>query len=286
MRKLKISVIVPTFNDADSLQICLDALRDQTLPHSTYEVIIVNNSESPLDLKKEFDGYVFVNQAKPGSYSARNKGLEIASADVIAFTDADCVPEPDWLECALLEMERNAVDRIAGHVELFFKSKNKTAVECYESMFAFNQKHNATLGVSVTANLIARREVFLAVGLFDENSFSGGDTEWNERATKAGFSLRYCPNVKVRHPSRHTWGQLKKKVERTMGGIAVRKPSYSLSFFRSICPPYKTFKSVLKANKFGFSEVMLIFFIAYRVKILRFLCLRQLRSGASTPSRS
>jgi len=73
MRKLKISVIVPTFNDADSLQICLDALRDQTLPHSTYEVIIVNNSESPLDLKKEFDGYVFVNQAKPVSVFIQDK---------------------------------------------------------------------------------------------------------------------------------------------------------------------------------------------------------------------
>lgn len=51
---------------------------------------------------ERFDGRVVcVREARPGSYAARNAGLHVARGDVYAFTDADCIPTPDWLTTGL-----------------------------------------------------------------------------------------------------------------------------------------------------------------------------------------
>ena len=98
-----VSVIIPVFNDNESLRLCLAAIAQQTYPQARYEVIVVDNNsqESTTQVVDEFEGVVLVKEPQPGSYIARNRGLLSAQGSAIAFTDADCVPALTWLEAGV-----------------------------------------------------------------------------------------------------------------------------------------------------------------------------------------
>src|ERR1041384_5139232 len=93
-----VSVIVPVWNDAERLGHCLHALEKQTYPAESYEVIVVDNgsTDSVACLVAAYGRARLVSEQRPGSYAARNTGLNLARGQVIAFTDADCLPAPDW----------------------------------------------------------------------------------------------------------------------------------------------------------------------------------------------
>ncbi len=95
----RVSVVVPVYNGADQIGHCIEALRQQTLPADSYEIIIVNNA-SVDDTEKIIKRYPvrLLYEAKRGPAAARNTGIRAADADLIAFTDADCIPHEDWLE--------------------------------------------------------------------------------------------------------------------------------------------------------------------------------------------
>ncbi len=215
-----VSVIIPTYRDWVGLQHCLLALAQQHYPPDGFEVLAVNNApdeEPPTSLV--WTGQVrLLSEPKPGSYAARNRGIGVARGGVLVFLDADCLPEPDWLGAALACMENQGADLVAGHIALTYKSARLTPAECYEKAFAFRQARNVERGVAVTANLIVRREVFDAVGVFNEQMMSGGDFEWTRRATSAGFKLVYCPDAVVRHPARNTLASLAQKARRVSAG--------------------------------------------------------------------
>jgi len=95
-----ISAIIPVYNDSIRLRTCLQALEEQTYPKGAYEVIVVDNGsdESIEPIVAEFNQAKASYEPHPQSYAARNKGLSLARGGVIAFTDSDCIPAPDWIE--------------------------------------------------------------------------------------------------------------------------------------------------------------------------------------------
>src|SRR5690554_507045 len=215
-----VSVIIPTYRDWVGLQHCLLALAQQHYPPECFEVLAVNNApdEGPPTSLVWPEHVRLLSEFTPGSYAARNCGIAEARGEVLAFLDADCSPDPAWLESALTCMETHGADLVAGHIQLTYQSSKLTPSECYEKAFAFRQAQNVERGVAVTANLIVRREVFDAVGVFNEQMMSGGDFEFTRRATSAGFKLVYCPEAVVRHPARHTLASLAQKARRVSAG--------------------------------------------------------------------
>lgn len=215
-----VTVILPAYHDWAGVKACLDGLGRQRLLAERFEVLLVNNAPDdavPLGLRLP-DNSRLLTEAKSGSYAARNCGVAEARGEVLAFLDADCSPDPAWLESALTCMEMHGADLVAGHIQLTYQSSKLTPAECYEQAFAFRQAQNVERGAAVTANLIVRREVFDAVGVFNEQMMSGGDFEFTRRATSAGFKLVYCPEAVVRHPARHTFASLAQKARRVSAG--------------------------------------------------------------------
>src|SRR5665213_2521504 len=107
---MEVSVIVPVFNHKAELKRCIAALAAQTFPRDRFEVIIVDNGPADgsavrLDelaaALSEFPHAQALQQPLPGSYAARNLGLSVATGDILAFTDDDCIPQPDWLACGV-----------------------------------------------------------------------------------------------------------------------------------------------------------------------------------------
>ncbi|NET33469.1 MAG: glycosyltransferase [Cyanothece sp. SIO1E1] len=219
-----VSVIIPVFNDAERLQTCLHALEHQTYSQNLYEVIVVDNA-STIDIKgivSQFKQARFAYEGHPGSYAARNQGIALARGDVLAFTDADCIPAQNWIEQGVNRfMHTPNCGLVAGVIALFFQqAAHPTAVELYDSIkIGFPQQQFVEESrYGATANLFTSRAVFEAVGLFNHSLKSSGDREWGQRVFAAGYQQIYAEDVCVAHPARATWAQLRKKVIRIMGG--------------------------------------------------------------------
>lgn len=96
---MKISVVVPTYQEARAIEPFLAQFERQTLPRSDFEIIIVDGGsrDGTGELASTRADAVIV-QTSPGIGGARNDGVRIAHADLIATTDADCRLPPTWLE--------------------------------------------------------------------------------------------------------------------------------------------------------------------------------------------
>ncbi|MFY1645005.1 glycosyltransferase, partial [Methanoculleus bourgensis] len=94
-----ISVVVPTYNEEQNIERCLESLADQTVPRETYEVIVVdgNSKDRTRELAEPLADSVFIQKSKRVG-GARNDGAMAASGEVVATTDADCILPRDWVE--------------------------------------------------------------------------------------------------------------------------------------------------------------------------------------------
>jgi len=219
-----VSVIIPVFNDAAHLRLCLAALAKQSYDDARYDVLVVDNgsTEDIQAVVSEYENVRYCLERTPGSYAARNTGIKQTSSKIIAFTDADCVPSSDWLENgvqAFLTTENCGL--IAGHVDLFFQNITRpTSVELYDAIkIGFPQERFVNEShYGATANVFTSREVIEQVGPFNASLKSSGDREWGQRVFAAGYTLAYAPTARVSHPARNTWRQLRKKVVRVIGG--------------------------------------------------------------------
>ncbi len=218
-----VSIVIPVFNQGESLERCLRALEAQTYPHNRFEVVVVDNgSTSPVaEMVESFPFARCIREPKSGSYAARNRGILASRADVLAFTDADCLPTATWLERGVDTIRRlPRAGLVGGRIALeFCEGQRRTAAELFESIFGFPQEQYIGWGFAATANLFTTRDTFDRVGLFDEQLMSGGDQKWGNRVKQQGLKQQYADDVCVVHPARSTLGQLIQKTIRVAGGL-------------------------------------------------------------------
>lgn len=232
-----LSIIIPVYNDAESLKICLRAVSKQTYLQNNFEVIIVNNGLDKLENLNEL-GLIknlrINSEPKQSQFAARNNGVKSATGNILVFTDADCVPESQWLEegvkCLL---SQKGCGIVGGAVHFLFEEDSPNIIELYDSLFFLQQKRYVEeIGFAVTANLFTFKEIFNECGLFDERLKSGGDGEWGKRVYGSGYQVLYAPNAAVCHPARSNLSILLKKIRRVTGGKYIRENRASESVYR------------------------------------------------------
>lgn len=212
-----VSVIIPHYNDPVRLDRCLTALAAQDFPADQVEIVVADNG-SPLppgELERIVAGRARIVIAhEKGAGPARNTGVAASNGRVLAFTDADCLPEPGWISAGLAALDR--ADFAGGHMVVMIERNDgapRTGAEAFETVFAFNNRQYVEeKGFSVTANLFCERRVFDAVGPF-RNGVSE-DLDWCVRARQAGYSITYAADATVAHPARADWPQLLHKWKR------------------------------------------------------------------------
>jgi GT2 family glycosyltransferase len=218
-----VSVVIPVKNGAAALPTCLSAVAAQR-DVSDVEVIVVDNGSGDDTVGVAQAHPVVsrvVSEERPGSYAARNAGLAVARASVLAFTDADCTPEPTWLAAALTALDATGVDLVGGGISMR-ASTHPSLWERYDRAVYLRQKDVVTKsGWAVTANLVVRRAVFDAVGDFDATLLSGGDREFCLRAGRAGFRIVYAPDAVVGHEPRKSAREIWQLNRRIGAGFAV-----------------------------------------------------------------
>lgn len=216
-----ISIVITVKDDAVRLKSCLEALGRQTVGAGAFEAIVVDNgsTDRPERTAALFPFVRLAREEKIGVSAGRNKGLSLVRGGIVAFTDADCLPEPDWLERGRAALAVPGADMVAGRVEVFPRNPGRpSALELFDMAHAFDQKlFVERWHFGATANVLMRRAVVEAVGGFDETIPNyGEDLDLGQRIWKAGFSIRYVPEAVVRHPARFEPAVFRNRIERTM----------------------------------------------------------------------
>lgn len=179
--RIRVSVVVPTCGRPALLARCLAALERQTLPRPEYEIIVIEDGR------------------RDGPATARNRGWRKAQAPIVAFTDDDCVPAPDWLERALAAFSEGAdvvCGRIVMPVPAMPTDYERDAQGLERSEF-------------VTANCVCRRSCLERVGGFDEHFKLAWreDSDLHFRLLAQGARIVHEPRAIVVHPVRPApWG--------------------------------------------------------------------------------
>ena len=213
----KISVVIPHLNDAERLAVCLRSLAAQRLAPGRFEVLVVDNgsADPPAALVGSFPGMRLVAESTPGPGPARNHGIALARAPLVAFLDSDCIAEPDWLPALLAGFADPDCGILGGAVTIFALDPDRpNLAEAFDLVYGIRQEWTiARHGFAATANLAMRRTVFEAVGPFAGLSISE-DMEWGMRARAKGFPTRFAPAAVVRHPARRSMADLRRQWDR------------------------------------------------------------------------
>ncbi len=211
----RVSVIVPHYRDLQGLDLCLAALATQTLSAADFEIIVADNAspEGEPAVQAAIAGRArMVTVAEKGAGPARNGGVAASRGEILAFTDSDCIPEPDWLAQGLRALAE--ADFVGGAMKVLVGDPARmTQAEAFESVFAFdNRTYVARKGFTVTANLFCPRALFEKVGGFKVGVSE--DMEWSHRARDLGYRIGYAEAAVVGHPARRTWLELQRKWRR------------------------------------------------------------------------
>lgn len=210
------AVIIPHYNDVARLARCLERLMAADTD-GTEIVVVDNGSTQPMEaLRAAHPAVRFITEPQKGAAVARNRGVRETTAPWLFFLDADCLPAPDWLAVARTHAAGGeaGADIIGGRVDVFDETPPpRSGAQAFETVFAFHCRDYVTRkGFSVTANMLTRRDVFLATGDFVNGLPE--DREWCQRARRRGYGLRYDDALRVAHPTRTDWAALVRKWRR------------------------------------------------------------------------
>ncbi len=190
-----ISVVVATHNRAPLLRQLLRALQRQE--YSTFEVIVVDDAsdDDTPSVLAEWAGENrrwFRQPLAWGAYAARNRGIQEARGDLVAFTDDDCIPEPGWLAALSTAL---ATDDVIG-------AQGQTLAQP-GSITPFTHQVESRAGGPPyrTCNIIYRRSILDRLGCFDASLRWYADNILGLRARTLG-RIAYAPEAVVLHPPR------------------------------------------------------------------------------------
>ena len=197
--KLLISVVVPSHNEEKYIGKCLQSLKNQSLEKSKFEIIVVDNASTDKTAKiaKRFNVKV-VKEKRLGVGYARQKGLENAKGEIVAFTDADTVLPKHWLKRILQDFSKNS-KAVAVFGQNFFvddEGRRRPHWLFYKFMNSYT-KLILRLGKPMIggANCAAKREALLSVGSFDERYQISEDLMIGQKLIKKGEIIYNPSNI-------------------------------------------------------------------------------------------
>lgn len=187
-----ISVVIPTYNEEKNIETCLKALLNQTLPREKYEIIIVDgeSKDKTFQIATNLADKVII-QNSDGVGGARNDGVNISNGEIIATTDADCIPSNDWLEIINKNFNEPNVIAVTGVLIPYgWNNMNSLEVLIYKLLFWISNIILIFLKLFGIAHLCGansafRKKVFLEVGGYLPLDYAD-DTELFKRIRKKG----------------------------------------------------------------------------------------------------
>jgi GT2 family glycosyltransferase len=214
MGRIKLSVVIVTYNRCNDLEECLNSLLNLNEPPSEIIVVDSNSNDGTHELVKRYP-LKFVNIKERSMVKARNTGLQHAKGEIVAYVDDDVVVDKDWAKYILKPYEYKNVGGVGGRVipigyqekTINLPEKYRAVGKVFDNGFVLNNydiptQHPIEVDTLIGCNMSFRRDLLLKIGGFDEN-FMGScfrdDTDISTRVKKLKYRLIYHPKALVWH---------------------------------------------------------------------------------------
>lgn len=205
----RVSVVVAAYNASRTLKTCLESLRQLRYPD--YELILVDDgsTDTTPQLAAQFPGVRYLRHAENrGLSAARNTGIAAATGQIVAFTDADCRADEDWLYYLVGTLLEGGFAG-AGGPNLLPPEDSPVAAAVMASPggpahVMLDDRHAEHVP---GCNMAFWRDALLAVEGFDPLfTRAGDDVDLCWRLLRAGFKIGFSPGAFVWHYRRSTVG--------------------------------------------------------------------------------
>ncbi|MBI4210219.1 MAG: glycosyltransferase [Candidatus Diapherotrites archaeon] len=218
MERLKASIVVPAYNSEATIRECISAIQNQEYGGNFEIIVIDDGSKDATALAAKRAGARVVSQENAGPAKARNLGARISKGEIIIFTDADCIPEKNWLS----EMLKPFGEAEVAGVQGTYRTRQESIVARFaqieiEERYELMEKNAGSLDWIGSYSAAYRRKDFFDAGGFDESfpKASGEDPELSYKLQKAGKKLVFNPEAAVYHTHPETlWKYLLTKFYR------------------------------------------------------------------------
>jgi glycosyltransferase involved in cell wall biosynthesis len=202
-----VSVVIPTRDRRGILERCLEALAAQT--HPNFEIVVVDDCSSdgtPEFLRQFADSHPDLalrwlrNETNIGANRSRNRGIRAARGELAAFTDSDCIAEPDWLERLASPFSDPRLAAVTGSIEmpapanlseLTYRGTNRVVDRGYVNRL-------------VGCNMCIRRSLLLEHPLDEDLKYGCDEEGIYLRLRTAGYDQRFVADALVYHEHRFT----------------------------------------------------------------------------------
>lgn len=195
---MKISIITITFNSAKTLQRTFASVQSQTYKDIEHVIVDGASSDGTVDMIKayaaEHTNVRWVSERDDGIYNALNKGIKMATGDIIGFLHSDDVLfSPDSIEHLAAAFESQEADIVYG--DLLYCRGNRIIRRWKSNVF--NPRSLKYGWMPPHPTVYVRREVYQQVGEYDEWFRISADYDMILRIFKSGFKAHYLPEVLV-----------------------------------------------------------------------------------------
>ena len=275
MPKIRISIIICTYNRSILLEKCIESLLSQLI--AVIEIIIIDNNstDKTAEITKEYTSiypniwYVF--ESKVGLSHARNRGIIEAKSDWILYLDDDAVAFPDLVKRALYLVGRGDFDCVGG---MYYGYYNVVKPKWIPNDFGSKQLFSTRISqcnytipcggiVMYKKSMLESLNGFSPIfGMEGDKKWLGEETELQFRAENKGYKLGFDPDLKIHHLVNPKYTRLSWHLKRSfLEGSAISKienntsiSSLTLSFLRSILGlflrriPSNSFKIIFNNN--------------------------------------
>ncbi len=307
MPSKKISVIIPAYNAEEIISRTIKAVTSQKFPPKDYEIIVVNDgsTDNTKRIVSRFKNVKLVNIVHGGAAKARNSGVINAKGNIVAFTDAGCIPKKNWIKELMKPYKDENIVGVAGT----YDTLNKESLIARFFGYEIEQRHKKMKKLKEidfvgTYNCAYRRSIFMELNGFSE-SFghkkkavaNAEDPEFSFRMKKKGYKIVFQPKAIVSgdHPdtlwkylmkkkSRAYWKVLlyKKHPLKTFGDAYTPKTLFPQIFLTGLFMAF-IFLSVFELKLFYLSLISLFLSLALNLNFYRFVWKKEKKVALFSP---
>ncbi|MEP7242414.1 MAG: glycosyltransferase [Gammaproteobacteria bacterium] len=191
----KATIVVPALNEEQSISACLASIRSLTSAGPAFEIVLADNgsTDRTVEIARGFGAHIVTNPNLTIG-GLRNHGARAGSGDLIAFLDADCTVDPEWLSSAAACMATTGA-HVVGSVHRIPDDAGWVAVAASE----LSASKAGVVNYIPSGNLVVSRECFERVGGFSDTIRTNEDVDFCRRARQLGYLVFADPSITAVH---------------------------------------------------------------------------------------